>query len=151
MRAISAIGGGFAGACAVTLIHETVRKVIPRAPRLDLLGMEAARSGIQKAGWHNPSSAKLYSVAMVGDIIGNSLFYSLAGIGKEKNSWKKGLALGLAAGIGAVMLPEKIGLNEKHTNRTTGTQIMTIGLYVTGALLTTAVMKIIERRELVFH
>jgi hypothetical protein len=41
MKLSSAIGGGIAGAITLTLIHETVRRPITDAPRMDLLGMEA--------------------------------------------------------------------------------------------------------------
>ena len=33
MRLLPALGGGVAGACALTLLHEITRRVVPDAPR----------------------------------------------------------------------------------------------------------------------
>ena len=147
MNPLTALGGGLAGACAVTLIHETVRRIVPEAPRLDLLGMTAIEKGLRAAGKKAPGKDQLFTWALAGDIVSNSLYFSLAGVGKEKNLWLKSSFLGLAAGIGAVLLPEPLGLSAKHTNKTVSTKLMTIGLYVAGALVTTAVMKLLEKRS----
>ena len=147
MKPLTALGGGLAGACAVTLIHETARRIVPEAPRMDLLGMNAISKGLRSANLKVPDDKKLFNMALLGDIVSNALYYSLAGIGKEKNVWARSTALGLAAGMGAVVLPGEIGLNEKHSNKTTATRLMTIGLYVAGSLVTTAVIKLLERKR----
>lgn len=151
MKTLSALGGGLAGAFAVTLIHETVRRVVPEAPRMDLLGMNAIRKGLDKAGLKKPSDDQLFTWALVGDLVSNSLYYSMAGIGKDKNVWVRSALLGLAAGIGAVTLPGPMGLEERHSNKSLTTQVITVGLYVAGAVATAAVMKWLnssrERRE----
>ena len=113
MKTLSALGGGLAGAIAVSLIHESVRKVVPQAPRMDLLGINAISKGLDKVGISKPTHDSLFVYAMVGDIISNSLYYSLAGIGKEKNLWVRSSLLGLAAGVGAVLLPGPMGLEER--------------------------------------
>ncbi|HEU4469444.1 MAG TPA: hypothetical protein VFR58_00045, partial [Flavisolibacter sp.] len=133
--------------CAVTLIHETVKRVVHQSPRMDLLGMNAISKGLAAAGVRKPSEDKLFTWALAGDLVSNSLYYSLAGIGKERNAWIRGSLLGLAAGVGAVMLPGPMGLEERHSNRSVSTKVMTIGLYVAGALVTTAVMKLLEKRR----
>ena len=147
MKPIAALGGGLAGAAAVTLLHESVKRVVPKAPRMDLLGMNAISKGLNAAGIKTPSNTKLFALALTGDLLANSLYYSIAGIGNEKNIWWRSAALGLAAGVGAVMLPGPLGLNEKHSNRTTATKLMTIGLYVTGALVTTAVVRLLAKKK----
>src|SRR5688500_2393303 len=81
---LTALGGGLAGACAVTLIHETVRRIVPEAPRLDLLGMTAIEKGLRAAGKKAPGETQLFTWALAGDIVTNSLYFSLAGVGKEK-------------------------------------------------------------------
>src|SRR3954467_11574166 len=123
MKTITALGGGLAGACAVTLIHETVKRIVPEAPRMDLLGMNAISKGLDVAGWKNPDENKLFTLALAGDIISNALYYSMAGIGKENNVWRKSTMLGLAAGVGAVFLPGPLGLNERHSNKTLSTKL----------------------------
>ena len=147
MKPLTALGGGLAGACAVTLLHETVRRIVPESPRLDLLGMAAIRKGLRAADSSTPDEDKLFTWALAGDIVSNCLYFSMAGVGKEKDLWLKSSLLGLAAGVGAVVLPEPLGLSSKHTNKTISTKLMTIGLYVAGALVTTGVMKLLERRS----
>ncbi|HWI91225.1 MAG TPA: hypothetical protein VNT20_08110 [Flavisolibacter sp.] len=147
MKTIASLGGGLAGACAVTLIHESVRKIVPKAPRMDLLGMNAISKGLNAAGIKTPTGNKLYTMALAGDILSNSIYYALAGTGDEKNIWLKSSMLGLAAGIGAVLLPGPLGLEEKHSARSTETKLMTIGLYVTGALVATVIMKLMAKKK----
>lgn len=147
MKTTTALVGGLAGATTVTLLHESIRKVVPQAPRMDRLGMQAISKGLKKAGKKVPKDDALFTVAMAGDLLSNAIYYSAAGIGSEKNLWVRGGLLGLAAGLGAVLLPSPLGLNEKYSNRTTPTKLMTVGLYVTGALVTTAVIKLLNKKK----
>jgi hypothetical protein len=147
MKTMASLGGGLAGACAVTLIHESVRKIVPKAPRMDLLGMSAIAKGLNAAGIKTPTGNKLYTLALAGDILSNSMYYALAGAGNEKNIWVKSSLLGLAAGVAAVTLPAPLGLDGKYSNRTTETRLMTIGLYVAGALVATGIMKLLAKRK----
>lgn len=151
MNATTALAGGLAGAATITLLHESIRRVVPEAPRMDRLGMQAISKGLKKAGKKVPKQDTLFTITMAGDLISNALFYSAAGIGSEKNIWVRSSVLGLAAGLGAVLLPQPLGLNNKHSNRTVATQMMTVGLYVTGALVTTAVIKLLNRKKKVKH
>lgn len=86
-------------------------------------------------------------MALVGDILSNAIYYSVAGAGNDKNIWLKSSMLGLAAGIGAVVLPGPLGLEERHSARSTETKLMTVGLYVAGALVATAIMKLMARKK----
>jgi hypothetical protein len=147
MKPTSVLAGGLAGAAAVTLLHESIKRVVPEAPRMDRLGMQAISKGLKKAGLKVPKEKTLFTVAMAGDLVSNALYYSAAGIGSEKNIWLRGSLLGLAAGLGAVLLPEPLGLSERHSNRTVATQLMTVGLYVTGAVVTTAVIKLLTKKK----
>jgi len=147
MKPIAAMGGGVAGAAAVTLIHESVRRIVPKAPRMDLLGMNAISKGLNAVGIKTPTDTKLFALALTGDLLSNAIYYSLAGIGNEKNLLVRSSLFGLAAGIGAVVLPGPLGLQEKYSNRTTSTRLMTVGLYVAGALVTTAVIKVLAKKK----
>jgi hypothetical protein len=151
MKPTTVLAGGLAGAATVTLLHESIRRVVPQAPRMDRLGMQAISKGLKKAGLKIPEEETLFTVAMAGDLVSNAIYYSAAGIGSEKNIWLRGSLLGLAAGIGAVLLPEPLGLNKKHSNKTVATQVMTIGLYLTGALVTTTVIKLLNKKKQVKH
>ncbi|MCC9168030.1 hypothetical protein [Pontibacter harenae] len=138
MNILKAVASGVAGACVITLVHETVRRFEPSAPRMDLLGMRAIAKTMKKAGEEPPADyEKLHSWAMVGDIISNSLYYSLVGTGAS--AWWRGALLGGAAGAGAVLLPGPLGLGEKPSNRTSETQAMTVGLYLLGGLVAASI------------
>jgi hypothetical protein len=146
MKPLAALGGGLAGAVAVTLIHESVKRLVPQAPRMDLLGMNAVSKGLDVAGLRTPDDDKLFTWALAGDIVTNALYYSAAGVGKEKNLWVRSSLLGLAAGVGAVTLPGPLGLEERHSNRSLSTQLMTVGLYVAGSVVTAAIVKLLSDR-----
>lgn len=147
MKATTALAGGLAGATAITLIHESMKAVVPEAPRMDRLGMQAISKGLRKANKKVPEENTLFTMAMAGDLISNALYYSAAGIGSEKNIWVRSSVLGLAAGLGAVLLPEPLGLSKRHSSRTTTTKLMTVGLYVAGSLVTTAVIKLLNKKR----
>jgi hypothetical protein len=49
MKISTAIAGGFAGATALTIIHQLLRFIHKDAPRMDLLGMEALAKGLLHA------------------------------------------------------------------------------------------------------
>lgn len=151
MKATTVLAGGLAGATAVTLIHESIKAVVPQAPRMDRLGMEAISKGLRKANKSVPNENALFTMALAGDLLSNAIYYSAAGIGSEKNIWLRSSALGLAAGLGAVLLPGPLGLSKQHSNRTLSTQIMTVGLYVAGSLVTTAVIKLLNRKKQESH
>jgi hypothetical protein len=146
MRPLTALGGGLAGAVAVTLFNESVKRLVPQAPRMDLLGMNAVSRGLNAAGAPESNRQQLFTLALAGDLISNALYYSAAGIGKEKNLWVRSSLLGLAAGIGAVILPGPLGLEEKHTNKSLATKLMTVGLYVAGSVVTAAFIKLISTK-----
>jgi hypothetical protein len=147
MRTLYALEGGVAGAAVLTLIHESLKKAIPGAPRMDLLGMNAMSKGLKVIGAKTPRERKLYGWSLTGDIISNSIFYSFAGIGKKENAVARGAALGLVAGLGAVLLPKPLGLEERHSARSLETKLMTVGLYVVGGLVAAAVMRMLDRKK----
>lgn len=129
-----ALISGLVGACAVTLINETARHFIKDAPRLDVLGKRAIAYPLMKANVKPPPNDVLYWITMGSDLLTNSLFYSLVGLGDEKNALRNGAILGALAGVGAVVLTEPLGLGEEPVNRTRETEVMTIGWYLAGGL-----------------
>jgi hypothetical protein len=135
---MKAMAGGLAGACVLTLVHETLRQVVPNAPRMDVLGMRSISKIMEKVGEEPPKDEEqLHTWSLVGDVISNSLYYSLVGSGK--GAWWRGALLGSAAGAGAVLLPGPLGLGEEPSNKTTKTQAMTVGYYLLGGLVAAAV------------
>lgn len=147
MKLSSAIGGGIAGAITLTLIHETVRRSISNAPRMDLLGMEAIAKTLDSVDAEVPKEDKLFKITMAGDIVSNALYYSLTGIGKGEQAVLRGAFLGLAAGIGAVYLPKPLGLNAAPAGRTIQTKVMTFALYTIGGVVAGFIGELIENKQ----
>lgn len=139
MKKLFAITGGLAGACTVTLLHQMLKYTVPRiAPRMDLMGMEAMRKTRAYIGYAIPPEPELYKQTMIGDIVANSLYYSLAS-GDCTNL--KGALLGAAAGAGAVKLPEHLGLNPANSNRTQTTKYLAFGIYLVGGIVAASTIR----------
>lgn len=109
---IRALINGLAGACALTVAHELVRKSKPNAPRLDILGMRSVSKIMTAFGIEPPTGETLKKYALVTDIVSNALMFSAVGGKPGISPWLKGINLGLMAGVGAVTMPEKAGLGK---------------------------------------
>lgn len=134
-RAGRALGSGLVGALGVTAANEAARRYLPGAPRLDILGRQLAAAAFRKAGRKPPTGWGLQAIAMAGDLVANSIFYSLVGAGRRRSALLRGGALGAAMGLGAVMLPEPLGLDKRATKRTERTALQTVAWYVLGGVL----------------
>lgn len=134
MAFMESVASGLVGACALTLIHESARQVFADAPRADILGMRAIARPLRGLGVEPPPEDKLYGLTLAGDIVSNSLYYSLVGAGRPETALVRGALLGLAAGVGAVVLPEPLGLGDAPTARTEATKCMTVAWYLAGGL-----------------
>ncbi|PWV49093.1 hypothetical protein [Chitinophaga sp. S165] len=146
MKTLASMTSGLISSVALTVAHETLRKNVSQAPRMDKLGMQALSSSLNQARLPVPGEKKLYYATMAGDIAGNAGYYSLVGM-NPKYSILTGAALGLMAGIGAITLPNKLGLNEKYSNKTGKTQLLTLGLYVTAGLIAGVVHKLLDKKK----
>ena len=136
---------GLAGACTVTLIHETMRRLDPDAPRMDILGMRAIAKIMEAANVTPPEEDKLFGITLAGDIVSNAAYFSLTGSGKD--AWVRGGLLGLAAGIGGVVLPGPLGLGTEPSNRATKTKVMTVAWYLLGGLASAAVARALNGKR----
>lgn len=140
------MAGGLAGAAVLTLVHETVRRTVPKAPRMDLLGMQALAIGLRKLKLDLPGPKRLFYYTMAGDLVSNALYYSLGGV-NNRHIVLRSTLLGLAAGIGAVLLPGELGLSKAPSSRTTATKLMTVGLYLAGGLVGGLVQRALQRKR----
>lgn len=138
MQMLKALGSGLAGACALTLLHESARQLVPQAPRVDVLGKRGIAKLLRAAGQKPPDDHTLHALALTGDLASNSLYYSLVGLAGPRYALPAGAVLGAAAGVGAVLLPGPMGLGTKPTTRTAATQAMTIAWYFVGGLVAAA-------------
>jgi hypothetical protein len=147
MSLLKAIASGLAGAVTVTLINETARQFVRDAPRLDILGKRAYAYPLMRAGKQPPPNKELYWYSLGGDLLANSLYYSLVAFGGASNAMLVGGFLGAAAGVGAVALSEPLGLGDEPVNRTTETEIMTVAWYLAGGIAAAATYQFLTAEE----
>jgi len=144
-----ALINGLAGACVLTVAHELVRKTRPNAPRLDILGMRSVAKVLTVFGVEPPQTSTLKKYALLSDIVSNSLMFSGVGAKPGFSAWLKGFNLGLMAGVGAITVPQKIGLGRDSallTKRTTATAVTTVGLYILGGLAAAAMAQVGQKK-----
>ena len=135
--------GGVAGAVALNVVHETARRTIPRAPRMDVIGRRGIAKTAHALGVEPPHGSRLQGAALAGDLVSNSLYYSLIGLGSDRPgaTLRRGLLLGLAAGLGAVFLPPVMGLGRQPGHRGAFTHLLTVAWYTIGGLAAAAVLQ----------
>lgn len=66
---------------------------------------------------------------MAGDIVSNAIYYGTTATNYNFTS-------GIAAGIGAIVLPQKMGLNDQPVAENNKKKLMTVGYYIFGAMVT---------------
>ena len=145
MKILPSLAAGFAGAIALTALHETARRLRPQdAPRMDVLGERGLRKILRLEDLPQPTATTAYSITMLGDVLSNGLYYSLVGSGKHSRG--RGFALGVLAGVGGLLLPGPLGLGTAPSNRTLQTQAMTVAWYTVGGLVAGLVARGLRRR-----
>ena len=142
---LKALGSGVVGACALTLVHEAARRFIDDAPRMDVVGMRAIAKTLRAVDVEPP--VPLHEAALVGDIVSNSLYYGLVGLGDPEDGLRNGAALGLAAGLAAVYLPEPLGLGRQPAKNSTETNLLTVAFYLLGGLAAGAAYQALASEE----
>ncbi len=137
-----ALVSGMAGAVALTTVHQTALLITDSAPRMDVVGMRALARGAAAAGFELPHGHKgLYGATLAGDLICNAAYYSLA------TTYVRGAALGLAAGLGALLLPERMGLGTPPKSERLSNQVMTVAWYLIGGLAAAATAQCLTSRR----
>src|SRR5215218_5688138 len=138
---------GVCGAVALTAVHQLARRVTDDAPRMDVLGERAIARTVRAAGGTLPMQPTLHRWALAGDLIANSAYYSLVACGRDAHVWTRGVAMGLAAGAGALVLPRRIGLGDPPRSHHVPNQVMTVAWYLIGGLAAAAVGQGLRRPE----
>jgi hypothetical protein len=138
---------GLAGAVALTTVHQVALAVTDEAPRMDIVGIRAIASSLRATGANPGTPDRLYPVALAGDIACNSAYYALVATGRRPNVWMRGVLLGLAAGIGALVLPRRLGLGDPPRSHRVANQIMTVAWYLIGGLAAAATAECLRETE----
>ncbi|EDM37773.1 hypothetical protein PBAL39_15149 [Pedobacter sp. BAL39] len=145
MGKITNLIAGLAGAAALNILHESLKNK-RSTPRIDFLGEQALQKTVRYFGGNITDTDDLYKATLAGDLISNTIYYSWIASAKRKNLWTKAVAMGLLAGVGAITLPEQMGLNPKSVAKTNEIKAMTVGYYVFGALVTALVSSAFKRK-----
>lgn len=138
---------GVAGAVALNVVHESVRQFVPTAPRVDLIGKQLTAQAFRQLGKKPPQGDRRYALAMVADVLSNSLYYSLVGRGSPRSAELRGLLLGVAGGVGAVIAPNFLDVSKKAVQRDPSTVGMTIAYYMLGGVIAGGVGKRLSKLE----
>ncbi len=142
-----ALGPGLWGATSLTLVHEGARRVLKHPPRMDVLGKRALEKAVRWTGGKPARGRKLHRQSLVADIVSNSLFYALVAMGRPKRPYLRGGALGLLAGLGAVVLPPYLGLGKAPSRARPSTSLLTVAWYTLGGLMAArSTRKLMARR-----
>jgi len=145
MRLSSSLIGGLGGAVTLTLLQELLKRTDPNAPRLDLLGKQAT-SKLLKRTKKKLSDRQLYNASLAGDLLFNTLYYSLSGI-KTKKAAATGGLLGTGMGLAAIMLPKLLDLNAGFTGSSAKRKYMTMGLYLAGGLVAAGLAWLCDKKQ----
>jgi hypothetical protein len=78
---------------------------------------------------------------LAADLLSNGAYYSLIGRSKKKNLLYHGLTHGLCAGLGALMLTKRLGLNDAPITFTDKTKVMTVTWYAFGGMVAGLIMQ----------
>ena len=132
---------GVAGAAAVNLLNEGARRLFPHTPRMEVIGERALTGTLSAVGVDAPRGSELYRVSLAADLASNTAYYSLVGVGDPKGAWLRGAGLGLAAGLGAWLLPKPFGLGSQPGERKPLTQILTVLWYTLAGLTAAAAVR----------
>ena len=146
-RLFESVVAGAAGAVALTAVHQTARATMANAPRMDVLGKRALRAMGRQAGAPISEDRDLERETMAGDLVANTAYYALVGAGRDAHIVARGLALGLLAGVGALLLPRPMGLGDPPHAHNPATQAMTVAWYVIGGITAAVVMKEVGRQR----
>jgi hypothetical protein len=143
---MNAIVAGTTGAATLTLAHETVRQLVRRPPRMDLLGMSALSRILRALGMRPPRGERLRGYTMLADLVANAIWFAPVASGKRM-TLARGAILGGLAGVGAVVLTPMLGLPKRHRGTDLRGQLLTVGLYTAGGIAAAAMASMLRRRD----
>lgn len=129
---------GLTGAVTVTVLNEGVRRVLPHAPRIEVIGERALAGSLEALHVTPPRGDALYRWTLLGDLVSNTLYFGLVGLGARQGVWERGGLLGLVAGVGAITLPRPLGLGRQPGARMPMTPLLTATWYLAGGLVAAA-------------
>lgn len=101
---------------------------------MDIVGKRTLWKVLHALGASAPRGRRLHQTTLGAELLSNSAYYSLAGLGNPRTGLWKGAALGLAAGLGAVAFPKRMRLGWWPGKRSPKAQFLTVAWYLLGGL-----------------
>ncbi len=138
--AILGLASGLAGSAALTALHQAGQRAFWDAPRMDRLGGRAIKKSLRRLGYSPPRGHNLFLTSLAMDLASNGLTYALSARG-----WKRGGLVGALLGVGAVVLPHRLGLGRAPSRLTTRTRWLTVGYYAFGGVVSGLVRSALQR------
>lgn len=132
--AASKMVSGLVGAAAVTGLNYLGQRITSQAPRLDALGRQAVRKTSNKVAGTQPDESTVQATALGGDLISNSMIYSLAGVGRSRRPEMRGVLAGVAMGAAVVLLAPMLGFGKRNVGIGAKGKAMAVGQYALGGL-----------------
>lgn len=129
---------GAAGATVLTALHEIAHRTTGERPNLDTLGVRSMKKFLDI-----PADRQ---TALGGDLVANTMYYGMVGTFGAGPAPFAGALLGLAAGMGSVVLPEPLGLGSDTTNISHRTEWMSVGMYLAGGLVAGMVYRALSEK-----
>ena len=108
---------GVIGAATLTLTHQTGHWFASSAPRTTIAAID----------W-----------TLAGDLVVNSLYYSAVPGPSCAATWQRGVLLGLVAGIGALALPEYLGVGTMAHVHGRRHRLLTLACFIAGGMAAAA-------------
>jgi hypothetical protein len=130
----AALASGAAGALALTAVHQLARQRVRMAPRMDVLGMRAIARGMHRLNRRPPTGRRLYRATLAADLFSNTAYYAAVALA-GRQALRAGAALGVAAGLGALVVPPIIGLDRPPYAHAWSNRLMTVAWYTLGGLV----------------
>ncbi len=113
---------------------------------MDLVAMRGLRR-LLPAESQGLDEESLHRLALVGDLVSNSIYYAAVAGATANATWSRAAVLGSAAGLGALLLPQHIGLGAPPHSDSQANQVMTVAWYLVGAAAAAAVANALGARR----
>lgn len=101
--------------------------------------MRGLRRVLPDATQERLDDRSLHRLTLAGDLVSNSLYYATIAAPTAQQTWGRAIGFGVAAGAGALLLPERMGLGTPPHSEHRSNQAMTVAWYLAGALVAGAV------------
>jgi hypothetical protein len=114
---------------------------------MDVIGERALSRSLARLGQKPPVEPGLFRATLAGELLSNTLYYSVVGAVAGSRRLRTGLLVGLVAGLGAVLLPPRLGLGHPPGEKVPLTPLLTIAWYTAGGLAAAGAASFLDDSE----